>query len=79
MELKCDVKAYYGVLGTKKDKTGRIQEIRLCKVSWGGSAPKWDLRAWTEDEKPAKGLTLTDDMMIELKSILDTVDLEKTS
>lgn len=47
MEIKCDVKAHYGVLGTKKDKTGRIQEIRLCKVSWSGSAPKWDLRAWT--------------------------------
>lgn len=75
MSVTCEVKAYFGVLGTKKDKNGALQEVRLCKVSWNGSAPKWDLRAWTEDEKPAKGMTLTDDMMVELKSILSTVEL----
>ena len=74
--INFDVKSHFGVLGTKKDKNGEALEVRLCKVSWAGSKPMWDLRCWTADEKPAKGLTLTDDMMRELKSILTTTDLE---
>ena len=75
-----EVKSYYGVLGTKKDKLGQPMEVRLCRVSWNGSKPMWDLRAWNTDEIPQRGLTLTDDMMRELKNILLTVDLdEKTS
>ena len=74
MNCTCEVKAHFGVLGTKKDKNGAPLEVRLCKVSWNGSAPKWDLRSWTEDEKPGKGLTLTDEMMAELKNILGSVE-----
>ncbi len=73
---KFEVKSYFGVLGVKKDRHGEETELRLCKVSWYGSKPMWDLRAWSKDEKPLKGITMTDEMMKTLKSILDTVDFD---
>ena len=76
MSEKFEVKSYYGVLGTKKDKHGEPTEVRLCKVSWYGSAPMWDLRIWDKDEKPGKGMTLTTEMLKVLRDILDTEILE---
>ena len=71
-----EVKTNFGVLGVKKDRHGDPCELRLCKVSWHGSKPMWDLRTWSRDEQPLKGITLTDGMMQELKSILINVDLD---
>ena len=33
----------------------------------------WDLRAWTADDKPAKGMTLTEPMLRKLKDTLNDV------
>ena len=74
MSDKCEVKAYYGVLGTKKDRNGKPMEVRLCKVSWRGSKPMWDRRAWSADEEPMKGITMTDEMMQHLKEIVESID-----
>lgn len=48
---------------------------RLCLVSWNGAPAKLDLRQWLTDdetgsEKPAKGITLTDD---EARLLLDAL------
>lgn len=37
-------------------------EKRLTLTSWNGNPAKLDLRIWrTDEEKPAKGVTLTDE------------------
>ena len=48
-------------LGTKKRK-GVENRMLLRRVSWYGSDPMWDLREWTPDGKPGKGITLTQEM-----------------
>ena len=45
----------------------------LRLVSWGGREAKLDIRAWRQDgeeEKPGKGLTLSDDEARELVAAL---------
>ena len=71
--IKCEVTAHYADLGEKKDKDGSVLYVRLNKVSWCGSKPMWDLRAWTADGKPMKGMTLTEPMLQKLKETLDKV------
>lgn len=58
---KFEIHDTYVDLGTKKRK-GVENRLLLRKVSWYGSAPMWDLREWTPDGKPGKGITLTDEM-----------------
>lgn len=41
------------------------QTIQLNKMKWGNNAEKYDLRVWKED-KPLKGITLTDEELMEL-------------
>lgn len=65
-----EVKAGYGSLGKRNNGT----EVRLTKTSWYGKAPQWDIRNWN-GEYARQGVTLSDDMMRELKSILNSIDL----
>ena len=53
-------------LGKKKRK-GEVNTMLLRKVSWYGSDPMWDLREWTPDGKPGKGITLTEEMYSRLE------------
>ena len=73
MSNKYEVKAHFGTLGVKKRK-GELNELQLRKVSWFGSDPMWDIREWTPSDTPGKGITMTDEMMKTLKSILDTIE-----
>ena len=73
--VEYEVTETFGVIGKKKDRRGEPTEVRLCKVAWSGSNPMWDLRCWSMEEKPLKGLTLTNDMMRKLKELLDGIDL----
>ena len=62
----------YEVRGTflelaKKKRKGEINTMLLRKVSWYGSDPMWDLREWTPDGKPGKGITLTEEMYSRLE------------
>ena len=70
-----EVTAHYADLGTKKDKDGNTTFVRLNKVRWGNSKPLWDLRAWSADDKPLKGMTLTDTMVKNLAEVLASVEL----
>lgn len=75
--ISCEVKETFGTIGTKKDKVGDPMEVRLCLVCWGGGKPVYDLRGWTMDGKASKGLTMTAEMLRELRNILQTLDLDE--
>ena len=48
--------------------------VELNKVSWGGRPSKWDIRPWSPDhQKMGKGITLTDDEISSLKSLLEKI------
>lgn len=52
-------------------------QTELNLISWNGNAPKYDVRSWSPDhEKMGKGITLTGKELAELKSILDTLEVE---
>ena len=63
---KYEVRGTFLELGKKKRK-GEINTMLLRKVSWYGSDPMWDLREWTPDGKPGKGITLTEEMYSRLE------------
>lgn len=52
-----------------ESKTGWTMEVNL--VSWGGRPPKFDIRSWSPDhQKMGKGVTLTNEEMAALRSLL---------
>lgn len=53
---------------------GWQKELNL--VSWNGREPKYDIREWDANhEKMRKGVTLTIDELVELRSILNEIEL----
>ncbi|QGQ46294.1 YdbC family protein [Metabacillus sediminilitoris] len=65
-----------------QEKLGTISEgakgwkKELNLISWNGRDPKYDLRDWDQDnEKMGKGITLSKDELIQLKEILNRMDL----
>ena len=66
----------YKVLGTLSENKDGMKKQLTC-TSWGRYNPKFDIRAWDEDySQMTKGVTLTE--ILELKEILNSVDLEET-
>lgn len=52
---------------------------KLCLVSWNESAPKYDIRDWSEDyQKCGKGITLTENEARELIKGLQSVLVNDT-
>lgn len=55
--------------------SGWTRELNL--ISWNGRPPKYDIRDWSPDhEKMGKGLTLTEEDLAALKSLLDDMDFD---
>ncbi len=51
--------------------------VELNSVSWGGRPAKYDIRSWSPDhEKMGKGVTLTKEELLSLKSLLGGMPLE---
>ncbi|MCR5788471.1 MAG: YdbC family protein [Lachnospiraceae bacterium] len=68
-DIKFEIIKEIGVLS--ESSKGWRKELNL--VSWNDGAPKYDLRDWApEHEKIGKGVTLTEDEMKALKTLLDT-------
>ena len=68
-DIKFEIKEHIGVLS--ESSKGWKKELNL--VSWNDGAPKYDLRDWDpEHEKMGKGITLTEDEIKALKTLLDT-------
>lgn len=72
-ELKYEIKKSLGVLGGEIN--GWSKKINL--ISWNDRKAKADIRDWDgSNEKMRKGITLTKAELIDLKKILDGLDLE---
>ncbi|MCL2294963.1 MAG: PC4/YdbC family ssDNA-binding protein [Spirochaetes bacterium] len=57
-----------------ESKAGWTKELNL--ISWGGRAPKYDIRDWAPGgEKMGKGVTLQKEELIKLKEILKNLEL----
>ena len=68
-DIKFEIKEHIGVLS--ESSKGWKKELNL--VSWNDGTPKYDLRDWDpEHEKMGKGITLTEDEIKALKTLLDT-------
>ncbi|WP_226669813.1 YdbC family protein [Metabacillus litoralis] len=53
---------------------GWKRELNL--ISWNDREPKYDIRDWdSSHEKMGKGLTLSKDELVQLKGILNNMDL----
>lgn len=71
-EIKYKIVEHFGVLSESANEWKK--EINL--VSWNDRDPKFDIREWSQEhDKMGKGITLTKDELIELKKILNSIDL----
>ena len=66
-EVKFEIVEHIGVLS----ESSKGWKKELNRVSWNGSAPKYDLRDWAPGhEKMGKGVTLTEEEKEKLKELL---------
>jgi hypothetical protein len=73
-DIKYEITRSLGVLS--QGSKGWQKEINL--VSWNERAPKVDIRDWApEHEKMGKGITLTREELIQLRDILNQLDLDE--
>lgn len=73
-DIKYEITRSLGVLS--QGSRGWQKEINL--VSWNERAPKIDIRDWApEHEKMGKGVTLNREELIQLRDILNQLDLDE--
>ena len=71
-EFKYEVVETYGSL-SESSKGGK-KEIKL--ISWNQKEAKYDIREWSPDgEKMGKGVTLSKEEIINLRDLLNKLDL----
>ncbi|OLO42698.1 hypothetical protein BTR23_01430 [Alkalihalophilus pseudofirmus] len=71
-EIKFEIEETLGILS--ENAKGWKKELNL--VSWNGREAKFDLRDWAPNhEKMGKGLTLSKEEIIELKTILNQLEM----
>lgn len=72
-DTKYEITKTIGVLS--EGSKGWLKEINL--VSWNDRKPKVDIRDWGPDhEKMGKGVTLNKEELIQLKELLNSINLE---
>jgi len=70
-EINFKITKHIGVLS--ESPKGWTKELNL--VSWNEREPKYDIRDWSpEHDKMGKGITLSEDEMAALKTMLNEVD-----
>jgi hypothetical protein len=70
-DIKFEIIKKIGVLSTSA--SGWAKELNL--VSWNERDPKYDIREWSPDgEKMGKGVTLTREVLLALKELLNTLE-----
>ncbi|MFC7393426.1 YdbC family protein [Scopulibacillus cellulosilyticus] len=70
-DIKYEIIENIGVIS--ESPKGWKKELNL--ISWNGREPKYDLRDWSpEHEKMGKGITLTEEEIIQLKQVLRDFD-----
>ncbi|MDE7215539.1 MAG: hypothetical protein K2O08_01900 [Clostridia bacterium] len=71
-EFKYEVVETYGSLS--ESSKGWKKEIKL--ISWNQKEAKYDIREWSPDgEKMGKGVTLSKEEIINLRDLLNKLDL----
>ncbi len=71
-EFKYEVVENYGCLS--ESSKGWKKEIKL--ISWNQKEAKYDIREWSPDgEKMGKGVTLSKEEVINLRDLLNKIDL----
>ncbi|MFT9486583.1 MAG: YdbC family protein [Tepidibacillus sp.] len=71
-EIKFDIIKNVGILS--ESPKGWTKELNL--ISWNNKAPKYDLRDWAPDhDKMGKGITLSKEELIELRNILNNIEI----
>jgi len=72
VEFKYEIVERIAVLS--ESSKGWTKELNL--ISWNGREPKYDIREWSPDnEKMGKGITLTDEEIVQLKKALVDRDI----
>ena len=72
-EFKYEVVETYGSLSVSSK--GWKKEIKL--ISWNQKEAKYDIREWSPDgEKMGKGVTLSKEEIINLRDLLNKIDLD---
>ena len=67
-ELKYEIVRNIGILS--ENAKGWTKELNL--VSWNDREPKYDIREWSpEHDKMGKGVTLSEDEFLELKTLIE--------
>lgn len=70
--FKYEIVEEIGVLS----ESGNGWQKELNLVSWNERDPKYDIRDWNADhDRMRKGITLTADELVELRDILNDMDL----
>ena len=74
-EITYDIVKKIGVIG---DESG-AWETQLNLISWNHGKPKYDVRKWnTETGRMSKGISLTEDELIDLAKLIEEyLDLEE--
>jgi hypothetical protein len=71
-EIKFEIKENAGIIS--ESPKGWTKELNL--VSWNDKDPKYDIRDWSpEHDKMGKGVTLTKEELVELKKVLNKMDI----
>ncbi|NLC95799.1 MAG: hypothetical protein GX676_08975 [Bacilli bacterium] len=71
-EVTYEIKEKLGILS--ESSKGWVKELNI--VSWNEREPKYDLREWNpEHTRMGKGITLTKEELLQLKNIIDDLDL----
>ena len=71
-DIKYEITESIGVLS--ENAKGWVKELNL--VSWNDRAPKYDIREWSpEHDKMGKGVTLSQEELIELRNLLNNLDI----
>jgi len=70
-EIKYEVTERIAVLS---EKSGWTKELN--KVSWNSREPKYDIRDWNHEQgKIGKGTTMTSEEILNLKEVLNVIEL----
>lgn len=68
--IEYEVERHVGIIS--ETEKGWTKEVNL--ISWNGRTAKYDIRDWAPNhEKAGKGITLTEEEVIKLKEILNTI------
>ena len=69
-EINYEIMETIGVIS--EGSKGWTKELNI--ISWNGAKPKFDLRDWAPNhEKMGKGITLTNEELLKLKELLESM------